>query len=121
MNDPIKTKENAKKRIDDYHRRIERLKQKGKYEDYLAKRLNQARKLYEKLNEDKRSKQKEKDRGRFKKPLDKMKEEGTYHAYLDKCTFAHFLVCCGLPANDHNDSVVRKDSDQMCTQVKIGS
>ena len=32
-----------------------------------------------------------------------------------------FSVCCGLPANDHNDSVVRKDSDEMCTQVKIGT
>ena len=34
---------------------------------------------------------------------------------------ARFSVCCGLPANDHNDSVVRKDSDEMCTQVKIGT
>ena len=34
---------------------------------------------------------------------------------------ARFSVCCGLPANDHNDSVVRKDIDEMCTQVKIGT
>ena len=34
---------------------------------------------------------------------------------------ACFSVCCGLPANDHNNPVVRKDSDEMCTQVKIGS
>ena len=34
---------------------------------------------------------------------------------------ARFSVCCGLPANDHNDSVVRKDSDEMCTHIKIGS
>ena len=31
-----------------------------------------------------------------------------------------FSVCCELPANNHNDSVVREESDEMCTQVKIG-
>ena len=34
---------------------------------------------------------------------------------------AWFSVCCGLPPNNHNDSVVREESDKMCTQVKIGT
>ena len=28
-----------------------------------------------------------------------------------------FSVCCGLPANNHNDSVVREESDEMCTRT----
>ena len=90
-----------KTRRDDYHRRIERLKEKGKYEDYLAKRRNQARNLYEKLDEDECSKRREKERIRFKKRMDKIKEEGTYRAYLDKCNaktreWRKFKKCNGV-------------------------
>ena len=28
-----------------------------------------------------------------------------------------FSVCCGLPTNNHNDSVVREESDEMCTRT----
>lgn len=34
---------------------------------------------------------------------------------------AWFSVCCGLPAYNHNDSVVTEETNEMCTQVKIGT
>lgn len=74
-----------KKRQEIYKQRIERLKRNGKYEEYLAKRRKQARKLYHTVDENGNKPYREKENKRYRERILKLKETGAYRDHLDKC------------------------------------
>lgn len=83
--DSVPNDVNKKKRQEIYKQRIERLKRDGKYEEYLAKRRKQARKLYHTVDENGNKPYREKENKRYRERILRLKETGAYRDHLDKC------------------------------------